>query len=89
MLGTSLVVQWLRICLPMQGTWVPSLVREPKIPHTTGQLRPHTATIESIPENTCAATRESPHAPTKTQHNQNYFLLKKIRNKKLIQNFNS
>ena len=23
--GTSLVVQWLRICLPMQGTWVRSL----------------------------------------------------------------
>ena len=20
--GTSLVVQWLRICLPMQGTWI-------------------------------------------------------------------
>ena len=28
MLGTSLVVQWLRIRLPMQGTWVRSLVRE-------------------------------------------------------------
>ena len=27
-LGTSLVVQWLRICLPKQGTWVQSLVRE-------------------------------------------------------------
>ena len=27
-LGTSLVVQWLRICLPMQGTRVQSLVRE-------------------------------------------------------------
>ena len=27
-LGTSLVVQWLRICLPMQGTRVPSLVQE-------------------------------------------------------------
>ena len=27
-MGTSLVVQWLRICLPMQGTWVQSLVRE-------------------------------------------------------------
>ena len=27
-LGTSGVVQWLRICLPMQDTWVPSLVRE-------------------------------------------------------------
>ena len=26
--GTSLVVQWLRIHLPMQGTWVPSLVWE-------------------------------------------------------------
>ena len=26
--GTSLVAQWLRICLPMQGTWVQSLGRE-------------------------------------------------------------
>ena len=26
--GTSLVVQWLRICLPMQGTMVRALVRE-------------------------------------------------------------
>ena len=26
--GTYLVVQWLRICLPVQGTLVPSLVRE-------------------------------------------------------------
>ena len=27
-LGTSLVVQWLRIRLPTQGTWVRALVRE-------------------------------------------------------------
>ena len=27
-LGTSLAVQWLRLCLPMQGVWVWSLVRE-------------------------------------------------------------
>ena len=27
----SLVVQWLRICLPMQGTQVPTLVREDDI----------------------------------------------------------
>ena len=27
-LGTSLVAQWLRICLPMQGTRVRALVRE-------------------------------------------------------------
>ena len=26
--GTSLVVQWIRICLPVQGTWVWSLVQE-------------------------------------------------------------
>ena len=26
--GTSLVAQWLRICLPMQGTWIQSHVRE-------------------------------------------------------------
>ena len=26
LLGTSLVVQWLRICLTMQGMWVQSLV---------------------------------------------------------------
>ena len=26
--GASLVVQWLRIRLPMQGTWVQSLVQE-------------------------------------------------------------
>ena len=26
--GTSLVVQWLRICLPMQGTRVQALVQE-------------------------------------------------------------
>ena len=27
-IGTSLVVQWLRICLPMHGTWVRALVWE-------------------------------------------------------------
>ena len=32
MIGTSLVVQWLRIHLPMQGTWVRSLI---------GELRSH------------------------------------------------
>jgi hypothetical protein len=27
-LGTSLVAQWLRLCLPMKGVWVQSPVRE-------------------------------------------------------------
>ena len=29
--GTSLVVHWLKICLPMQGTWIRSLVWEDSI----------------------------------------------------------
>ena len=28
--GTTLMVQWLRILLPMQETWIRSLVREPR-----------------------------------------------------------
>ena len=42
--GTSLVDWWLRIHLPLEGTWVPSLVR--KIPHAAGQLRPCATTTE-------------------------------------------
>ena len=38
--GTSLVAQWLRIRLPMQGTWVPSLVWEdPTSSRATKPLR--------------------------------------------------
>ena len=34
--GVSLVVQWLRICLAIQGTWVQSLVQEdPTCPRAT------------------------------------------------------
>ena len=40
----SLVVQWLRIRLPTQGTQVRALVRE--IPHATEQLIPCAATTE-------------------------------------------
>ena len=38
MLEASLVVQWLRICLPMQGTWVRALVRED--PSCRGATKP-------------------------------------------------
>ena len=41
---TSLVVQWLRIHLPMQGTWVQSLVR--KIPYALEQLSHCAASTE-------------------------------------------
>ena len=36
--GASLVAQWLRICLPMQGTWVRALVWED--PTCRGATRP-------------------------------------------------
>ena len=42
----SLVVQWLRICLPMQ--------RSRKIPHAAGQLNPSTTATE--PESPCSTT---------------------------------
>ena len=38
------MVQWLRIHLLMQGTWVQSLVGERKISHAVGQLSPGTTT---------------------------------------------
>ena len=46
MTGASLVVQWLGICLPMQGTWVWALVR--KIPHAAEQLGPWATTTEPV-----------------------------------------
>ena len=51
--GLPLVEQWLRIRLPMQGTWVRSLVRED----------PTCLNKEWPP---LAATRESPHSARKT-----------------------
>ena len=38
---TSLVVQWLRIHLPMQGTWVQSVVGEPTYHKATKPARPN------------------------------------------------
>ena len=41
----SLVIQWLRICLPMQGTWVQPLVWEDSTCH--GELSPRAAATEA------------------------------------------
>ena len=41
------MVQWLRICFPVQGTWVQFLVGELRVPHTSGQLGQH-ETSESL-----------------------------------------
>ena len=57
---TSLMVQWLRVCLPMQGTLVRSLVQES--PRTTGQLSPCATTPEAwAPQSLCSTTMKSPH----------------------------
>ena len=44
--GTSLVVQLLRICLPMQGTWVNPW--SGKIPCAVEQLSPCSTTTEPV-----------------------------------------
>ena len=60
--GTSLVVQWLRIQLPMQGMQVLSIPDwGNKIPHAMGQLSP------------CNATRKPLHSTRKTPHSQFFF----------------
>ena len=56
-LGASLVVQWLRICLTMQGTWILSLVR---------QLRFHVHTYHNywvrMPQREAHVPQLTPHA---------------------------
>ena len=53
----SLVVQWLRICLPVQGTQVQSLVQE--APHAVGQLSPHSTAAEPKVWSLCSTVREA------------------------------
>ena len=71
------MVHWLRICLPMQGTWVPSSVREDCI--HTGQLGSGATTIEFVrprahtpqqEKSLLATTRESLCATMKIQSSQ-------------------
>ena len=60
--GTSLVVQWLRICLAMQGMGVWALVEELRSHMPVQQLSPGTATPEACTlQSPSAATRESRH----------------------------
>ena len=53
-LGTSLVVQWLRICLPMQGTWVWALLQEDPTCHGAAKPVCHNywaCTLEPVSHN--------------------------------------
>ena len=59
----SLVVQWLRIQLPMQGTWVPSLVREdPTCCEATKPM--HHNYWALAPWSLCSATEKPPQRET-------------------------
>ena len=51
------MVQWLRICLPMQGTQVQSLVQE--APHAMGQLSPHSTAAAPKLWSLCSTVREA------------------------------
>ena len=72
--GTSLKVQWLRIRLPMWGTWVQSLVWEDSTCYRTTKACSTTREATTV-KSLCAAT--------KTQHSQqlinflNFFLKRK------------
>ena len=85
MIGTSLVVQWLRIRLPMWGTRVRSLLRELRSHMPWGKwacvlhlLSPHTTTTEPTRsgahepqlERSPRNATKRPHATTKTRHSQ-------------------
>ena len=68
--GTSLVVQWLRIQLAMQGKWVWSLNQGTKIPYTAEQQSPPTTTIESACSGVHVSQQKILHAATKTCYSQ-------------------
>ena len=55
------MVQWLRICLPMQGDIGSIPGQGTKIPQASGQLSPHAATTDPVYHN-----QRSPWTPTKT-----------------------
>ena len=62
------MVQWLRICLPMQGTRVRSLVWEDSPASGCSTTREITTMKSQLPQ--IVATRESPLTVTKTQSSQ-------------------
>ena len=56
--GASLVAQWLRVCLPMQGTWVRALVWED--PTCRGAAGPVSHNYWACASGACAPQQERP-----------------------------
>ena len=65
--GTSLVIQWLGILLPIQGTRVGSLVQEDSTRCRATRPVCHSYSEGQLP---LSATRDSLHTATQTQHSQ-------------------
>ena len=54
------MAQWLGVCLPVQGTRVPSFAGGANIPRATEQLSPWTTTTEAWVPRACALQQEKP-----------------------------
>ena len=70
---TSLVVQWLRIDLPMQGTWVQSLVPEGPVFYGTSKPTHHNPVLrllKPVIPTACAPQQEKP--PQREARHPNY-----------------
>ena len=62
--GASLVVQWLRIHLPMQGTWIPYGATKPECHNYCHELQgPQATTAETVRPRAWGLQRLSPRAP--------------------------
>ena len=66
-LGTLLAVQWLRICLPMQGTQVRSLVWKDPTSHRATTTKPLWPAARAPPSEKPAHCSEDPAQPRKKQ----------------------
>ena len=54
------MVEWLRICLPVQGTWVQPLVQEDSTFRRATEPMFQATTAEAcVPKRPCSATREA------------------------------
>ena len=70
--GVSLVVQWIRIILPMHGTQIWSHPWSGKIPHALGQQNLCATTTEPIHLERVLHERRSPCSEKPVYHNEEY-----------------